>query len=79
MDLESGQCERVSLAQPAESAQTGDYAQYIQNALSTYVHPADRDGFWARLSLEHLRERAETIEDYGEPSPAGTPPCRRGG
>ena len=66
VDLESGQCERVSLAQPAESSQTGDYAQYIQTALSAHVHPADRDNFWARLSLEHLRERAETIEDYGE-------------
>ena len=68
VDLESGQCERVNLALHAgpESSQTGDYGQYIQTALSSHVHPADRDSFRACLSLEHLRERAETIEDYGE-------------
>ena len=68
VDLDSGQCERVDLSQPAgsENIQVGDYGQYIQNALSSYVHPDDRETFWALLSLEHLREKARSIEEYGD-------------
>lgn len=66
--LDSGMCERVDLSRPAgpDNMQSGDYGLYIQSALSSHVHPDDRENFWALLSLEHLRERAESIEDYGE-------------
>ena len=66
--LETGLCERVRLNQSpgADDVLTGDYASYIQNALDRHVHPGDAGKFRALLSLEHLRERAETIEDYGE-------------
>ena len=29
-------------------------------------HPDDRELFWESLSLEHLRERAESVEDYAD-------------
>lgn len=66
--LDSGQCERMDLSQDAgpENILLGDYATYIQNAVSTYVHPDDRELFWESLSLEHLRERAESVEDYAD-------------
>ena len=66
--LESGVCERISLSRSAgpEKILTGDYAVYIQNALDHYVHPEDAEKFRSLLSLEHLRQKAETIEDYGD-------------
>lgn len=66
--LESGRCERINLAQNAapENILTGDYAAYIQNALDHYVHPEDAGHFRAALSLEHLRQKAETVEDCDE-------------
>lgn len=66
--LESGVCERVDLSRSAgqEKVLTGDYAVYIQNALDHYVHPDDVEKFRALMSLEHLRRKAESIEDYGD-------------
>lgn len=66
--LDSGLCERMDLTRAAgpENTLLGDYAAYIQSALSTYVHPDDREVFRSSLSLEHLRERAESVEDYAD-------------
>ena len=66
--LDSGLCERMDLTQPYEPDKvlSGDYALYIQNALERFVHPDDAEIFRSMLSLEHLRETAETIEEYGE-------------
>ncbi len=66
--LDSGLCERMNLAQFAGSGNvlTGDYESYIQNALDRFVHPSDAAQFRAVMSLEHLRRKAETIEDYGD-------------
>ena len=66
--LDSGLCERMDLTQPYEPDKvlSGDYALYIQNALARFVHPDDAEIFRSMLSLEHLRETAETIEEYGE-------------
>lgn len=66
--LDSGQCERVDLSKPAgeENTLRGDYALYIENALSHYVHPDDAKNFWSVLSLEHLRETARSMNDYAE-------------
>ena len=66
--LDSGVCERMNLSRSAgpEKVLTGDYASYIQNALDHYVHPEDAEKFRSMLSLEHLRQKAETIEDYGD-------------
>lgn len=66
--LDSGVCERMNLSRSAgpDTVLTGDYASYIQNALERYVHPDDAEHFRSLLSLEHLRQKAETIGDYGE-------------
>lgn len=66
--LDTGLCERVNLNQADEPENTliGDYSAYIERALTHYVRPEDAEGFRAALSLEHLRERAETVEDWCE-------------
>lgn len=66
--LDSGRCERMDLSRSSgpDTVLTGDYASYIQNALDHYVHPDDAEQFRTLLSLDHLRQKAETIEDYGE-------------
>lgn len=66
--LDSGICERMDLTQPYEPDKvlSGDYDLYIRNALERFVHPDDAETFRSMLSLEHLRETAETIKDYGE-------------
>lgn len=66
--LDSGRCERMDLSRPSgpDTVLTGDYASYIQNALERYVHPDDAEHFRSLLSLEHLRQKAESIGDYGE-------------
>ena len=66
--LDSGICERMDLTQPYEPDKvlSGDYELYIRNALERFVHPDDAENFRSMLSLEHLRETAETIKDYGE-------------
>lgn len=66
--LDTGTCERMDLTQPAgvENVQTGDYSHYIQNTLSNYVHPDDIENYWAIFSLDHLREKAEAMEEYAE-------------
>lgn len=66
--LDSGLCERVDLTRPAgpENTLTGDYNQYIQRALAGHVHPEDAALFGSMLSLEHLREKAESVGDYAE-------------
>ena len=66
--LDSGRCERVDLTGETLSGRSasGDYVHYIRKAMDCYVHPEDREQFWAVLSLEHLRERAAAAEEYGE-------------
>lgn len=66
--LDSGICERIDLRQDydPDKVLTGDYNLYIQNALERFVHPDDAEIFRSTLSLEHLRETAATIKDYGE-------------
>lgn len=66
--LESGVCERMSLSRSAgpEKVLTGDYTVYIQNALDHFVHPDDVEKFRALMSLDHLRQKAESIEDYDD-------------
>lgn len=66
--LDSGRYEWMDLTQPAgsENTRAGDYRQFIQNELSTRVYPDDEEKFWTILSLEHLREKAGTTEDYAE-------------
>lgn len=65
VDLKSGQCERLGLnkASGLEKTLIGDYHYYIQQALSRFVHPEDAEKCREVLSLEHLREKAETGED----------------
>ena len=66
--LDSGLCDRISLDEEAgpQSPLTGDYAHYIQNAVDNYIHPEDVETYRNLLSLEHLREKAQTTEDYLE-------------
>ena len=68
VNLETGMCERVNLAQAAASENTlvGDYEAYIQKALESFVHPDDKEIFRNALSLEHLRRKAESVEDYSD-------------
>lgn len=68
VDLETGMCERINLSQPGSqtSPLSGDYTSYIENALAHFVHPEDVPGFRAVLSLEHLRQKADSIRDSGE-------------
>jgi len=68
VDLETGMCERINLSQPGSQTAplSGDYSSYIENALAHFVHPEDAHGFRAVLSLDHLRQKAETIQDSGE-------------
>lgn len=66
--LESGHCQRVDLSNPAGAEITfiGDYATFIEAALSRQVHPEDTERYWSTLALEHLREKARQVEDYAE-------------
>ncbi len=66
--LDTGLCDRMSLDEAAgpQNTLTGDYAHYIQNAIDRYIHPDDVESYRNLLSLEHLREKAQTAEDYLE-------------
>ena len=69
VDLVSGQYQKTDLTQPAgaENILTGDYALYLQNIISTLVHPDDVDTCRAVLSLDPLREKAADLSgDYEE-------------
>lgn len=68
VDLATGQCRRVDLSAPdrLSSVMTGDYTDFILRALEKFVHPEDAEGYWAALSLDHLREQAARTEDYFE-------------
>lgn len=67
VDVKSGRCQWMELARPASTENVGDYAHFIQNAVSSHVHPDDVGNFWKLLSLEHLRETAEGLDgDYKE-------------
>ena len=68
VDLETGMCERVDLSRPAgpENTCSGDYSRYVQYALDRVVHPDDAGTYQEQLSLEHLRKKAETVEDFAE-------------
>lgn len=68
VDLETGLCERVDLSRPTgpENTRSGDYSHFVQYALDRVVHPDDAGTYQEQLSLEHLREKAETVEDFAE-------------
>lgn len=68
VDLETGLCERVDLSRSGgpEDTLSGDYSRYIQYALDRVVHPDDAKTYREVLSLDHLREKAETVEDFAE-------------
>lgn len=68
VDLETGQCERVDLSRSGgpEDTLSGDYSRYIQYALDRVVHPDDAETYRETLSLDHLRKKAETVEDFAE-------------
>lgn len=67
VNLENGQCQRISLSKSAKPENTlvDDYETHIKCALS-HVHPEDVEKYRSLLSLEHLRKKAETTEDYQE-------------
>lgn len=67
VDVESGRCQFMDLTQPASAESIGDYGLFVQNAISSHVHPDDVGTFWKTLSLEHLRNTARGLdEDYKE-------------
>lgn len=67
VNLENGQCERIYLNDSAEpqDALVGDYSYYTQ-LLIPQLHPKDAVNYSTMLSLEHLREKAGTTENYAE-------------
>ena len=64
VDLDSGTCRWVDLTRPEQldAVLTGDYRQFLQNALSNRVHPEDAASVQAALSLDRLRETAARLE-----------------
>lgn len=68
VNLESGQCERVYLNEKITSnnVKTGDYDQYIRRVMSDSIMEEDREKFWSVMSLQHLREKAQTTEDFAD-------------
>lgn len=66
--LENGQCERLHLTNTANPQSTliGDYNYHVQQAMAQHVHPEDAADYCSLLSLEHLREKAASMEDYTE-------------
>ncbi|NBI67650.1 hypothetical protein D1646_12735 [Pseudoflavonifractor sp. 60] len=66
VDLATGACRWADLTQP-DIVQCGDYRRFLQNALSSHIHPEDVSRVQAALSLEHLREEAGRLkEDFKE-------------
>lgn len=68
VQLDNGQCERILLNDTSEQANThiSDYNYHMQQALYDYVLPEDIPVYNSLLSLEHLREKAATVENYAE-------------
>lgn len=66
--LENGQCERLHLTSTAnpQGALIGDYNYHVQQAMAQHVHPEDAADYCSWLSLDHLREKAASMEDYTE-------------
>ena len=66
--LDSGQCERISLAESngPGNVLVGDYTVFVQRAVQFHVHPDDAEKYEKMLSLDHLRRKAEDIEEYGD-------------
>lgn len=66
--LDSGVCERVSLASAEREAQTkmGEYTHYIEAAVRDRVYEEDREKFLEMLSLENLRKKAAEVQEYEE-------------
>ena len=66
--LDNGQCERILLTESAtpQNALIGDYSYYVQQAMSQHVHPEDAADYCSLLSLDHLREKAASTDDYTE-------------
>lgn len=67
VNLETGQCERISLSKSTRPQNTliDDYDSHVQCALS-YIHPEDAEKYRSLLSLEHLRKKAAVTDDYQE-------------
>ncbi len=63
VELDSGRCRVADLSRRGEAEHLPelDYAAYISNAVANSVHPEDVEMFQAALSLEHLREKAQTL------------------
>lgn len=68
VNLKDGTYEKIDLKNPvgAEQAEVLNYAETIQDAVYHIVHPDDMETFWATVSLDHLRSKAESVEDYAE-------------
>ena len=68
VDLETGTCERIYLKMEDEAGRvhTGNYGEVIKNALEHAVYEEDAERFRAALSLECLREKAESVENFEE-------------
>lgn len=66
--LENGQCERLHLTGSAnpQSSLVGDYDYHVQQAIARHVHPEDATDYYNFLSLDHLRKKAASMEDYTE-------------
>lgn len=66
--LDTGVCERIYLNQSEEKSRvySGSYEQYIEKSLKESVFEEDAEIFRTNLSLESLRKKAETVEDFAE-------------
>lgn len=66
--LDTGTYESVYLNEDTwfDKIQTGNYEDYVQKVTEEIIHEDDREGFLKLLSLESLRRKAETVEDFDE-------------
>lgn len=67
VDLETGSCERFDLENGrTDRRREGRLEDYIRQGLEEHVAEADKQSFRERFSLEALRKKAETVEDFKE-------------
>jgi len=67
VDLETGMCERIYLGTGSPDRRLeGDYSYYIQKALRESVVERDKESFEETFLLDHLRKKAENVEDFKE-------------
>lgn len=66
--LENGQCEQILINEDSnmQNVHTSSYHQYFHQALSSVVHPDDRETFQKVLTPEHLYQKAAGTMDYSE-------------